>query len=302
MIEATTIEIMPDSDRFVLHFETPKQSINAYALASTLVALADAVREANSIINPGYDVEVVVDTLEPGSFRAIVRTVLREAHNLFSAENARNIVLSILAAFLYDKLFVSTQPLQVSVTPDLVTVKNGSQTVVIPREIYDATKEVERSNKFRQSVSRLLQGATQDPSVEGLGFGPVKSSSRPDLYISREQFSLVQPDAEQQEGDTRQIVEEATLQISRAILERGTRKWEFYWRGIKVSAPILDERFYAEFFAHRVTIAPGDALDVKLRVTQQVDPHTGIYVNKDYEVVEVLRYIPRMTQVEGFRG
>ena len=71
----TTLEVRREVDRFVLYFQTPRKEINAYALASALVGLADAVREANAVVNPGYRVEVIVEALSEGSFKATVRTV-----------------------------------------------------------------------------------------------------------------------------------------------------------------------------------------------------------------------------------
>ena len=56
----------------------------------------------------------------------------------------------------------------------------------------------------------------------------------------------------------------------KAVLERGKRKWEFVWRGIKISAPVSDESFYDKFFKHEITIAPGDSLKVKLNILQQL--------------------------------
>ena len=59
----TIFEVRQEVDRFVLHFDTPRREINAYAFASALVGLSDAVREANAAVNPGYRVEVVVEAL-----------------------------------------------------------------------------------------------------------------------------------------------------------------------------------------------------------------------------------------------
>ena len=88
------------------------------------------------------------------------------------------------------------------------------------------------------------------------------------------------------------------MEISRAILARGKRKWEFYWRGMRIPAPVLDTIFYDRFFAHEIMIAPGDGLRVALRITQVQSPDTGIYVNEQYEIVEVFEHIPRMQQLK----
>ena len=62
------VDISQFEDCVILHFETEGQQINAYTLASTLVSIADAAKAANSQLNPGYEVEIVVETLGAGSF------------------------------------------------------------------------------------------------------------------------------------------------------------------------------------------------------------------------------------------
>jgi hypothetical protein len=59
---------------------------------------------------------------------------------------------------------------------------------------------------------------------------------------------------------------------------------------------VIDLKFYEKFFAHRIKIAPGDTLAVKLMIHQNLDPDTGVYTNDSYEVSEVLDHIPRPTQ------
>jgi hypothetical protein len=93
---------------------------------------------------------------------------------------------------------------------------------------------------------------------------------------------------------TRIISEQCELQIVKAILEQNTRKWEFMWHGVRISAPVLDSSFYSKFFAHTITIAPGDELKARLSIKQALDLRTGIYTNIAYEVAEVFEHVPRM--------
>lgn len=67
---------------------------------------------------------------------------------------------------------------------------------------------------------------------------------------------------------------------------------------MKISAPVTDNQFYEEFFAHKITIAPGDSLRVRLKIMQRRTPDVGIYINQAYEVVEVLNHLPRAVQSE----
>jgi hypothetical protein len=291
------IEIPREIDRFVLHFDTPRKEVNAYALATSLVGLSNAIREANATVNPGYRVEVVVEALADGSFRAVVRTIFEKAKNLFSHEAVKAIIYGIIATHIYEMAIRTETPSRITVSEELVIIESGNDKIIVPKNIYEAKKQLESSGRFNAAVGQVFDGAAADQSVQGIGIGSAEDKKRVPPLIPRDKFILFQS-ATVVDELVREMTEAATLEISRAILERGNRKWEFYWRGIRISAPILDERFFDRFFAHEITIAPGDALEVALRIIQEKDPDTGIFVNSRYEILEVYRHIPRLKQSE----
>lgn len=83
------VDVREFKEEFVVHFGGEQPRVNAYTLATSLVSLADAIKEANSIINPGYEVEVVVEAIGPGSFRATIKTLAKGLDNLFTKENIK---------------------------------------------------------------------------------------------------------------------------------------------------------------------------------------------------------------------
>ncbi len=288
------IEIPREIDRFVLYFDTPRRQINAVALATSLVGLADAVREANAQINPGYNVEVVVEALEGGSFQAVIRTIYNQGKNLFSSEPVKAIVYGVIASYIYQQTLAPNPETKVIVQEDQVVIESGNHRVIVPKEVFEAKEQLERSERFRTSVGNAIQAASVDSEVRGVGLKTETQEEVPPILVSREKFAIFE--SGRTEEDSREIIEYAHLEISRAILARGNRKWEFFWRGVKVVAPVLDDRFYDQFFAHEITIAPGDVLRVALKITQKKHPDTGIFVNSKYEVLEVFEHKPRMRQ------
>jgi hypothetical protein len=281
-----------ESDRFVLYFNTDRHQINAYALATSLIGLSEAVREASLLVNPGYSVEVVVEALEDGSFKASIKTVLEKTRDVFS-DAPKQVMYSIIAGYILMKLVEPSEP-KIIVNDDSVVVEYGQRTYIIPREVHDAVKLAEKSQRFEQGMGQLFRGADSDPAISGIRLDTSKFPG-PGPSIPRHFFTMFDARVINEEGD-RVIVEYANLEISRAILARGKRKWEFYWRGVRISAPVTDEQFYDRFFAHDVTIAPGDGLRAAIRITQYQDPDSGIYMNRKYEIIEVLEHIPRMRQ------
>lgn len=282
---------------FVIYFGGKLKLINAYTLASSLVSIADTVKAANSIINPGYEVEVVVEAFGEGSFKAKVRAIYTGiASDVFSANNLKAIAFSVVASYVYQHTLAPDQVFNIIVNTDEVIMEQGENRVIVPREVHDYVKEVEKSEKFIKSLGKAFEALERDKDIESLGFISKIDDETPIISVPRQRFTLLSSPSTL-EDNQRSVYEVADLYILRAILERGNRKWEFVWRGIKISAPVFDEKFYDDFFAHRITIAPGDSIEVKLKIYQTRDDDTGIYTNSRYEVIEVLRHVPRLKQI-----
>jgi hypothetical protein len=294
---STVVDIQEYQEEIVLHFGGDRKKINAYTLASSLVSLADAIKEANSIVNPGYEVEVLVEAFGEGSFRTIIKTTYASTKNLFSADNLKTLALGILATFIYEHAIAPDSNVEIKVDDNQVIVQQGEKTIIIPRTVYDAQKEVQKSDKFRDSVSKAFRAIEKDKHVTNFGLTKKIDDEEPDLKVLQSRFSLLSSPIEIDEPQ-REIQEIADLQIKRAILERSKRKWEFIWRGIKISAPVIDDGFYKDFFAHKITVAPGDSLEAILKIYQSKDEETGIYTNSKYEVIEVRKHVPRFSQSE----
>jgi len=282
-------------EEFVLHFGGERKKINAYTLASSLVSLADAIKEANSIINPGYEVEVLVEAFGEGSFRAKVKTAYKGLQNLFNSNRLEAIAIGIITSFIYQHTLAPDTDVKVIVDDTQVIIQQGDKQIIVPKTVYEAQKEVEKSEKFRKSVSKTFEAVEKDKNITSFGFTKNIDDETPDILIPRKYFPLLSQPTELDEPQ-REIQEVAELQIKRAILERTKRKWEFIWRGIKISAPVLCENFYNDFFSHKITVAPGDSLEAVLKIYQSRDEDTGIYTNSKYEVILVNKHIPRNMQ------
>lgn len=280
----------------VIHFDTDDTRINAYTFASTLVALADAAKAANASINAGCEIEIVVEALGPGSFRALIRALYSSSRNLFSNQIVLGLVLGVLGNYIYERTLKVDEKLVIEVKTDEVVITRGNDRVVVPRKVYDATRRAEKNPEFVKAMTRTFEAVAADEKVKSLGLVERMDSPPPQIPIPRATLLALAAEAPE-DPDTRVVTEHAELQIVKAILKKSTRKWEFVWRGVTISAPVSHEQFYVDFFAHEITIAPGDTLEVTLAIKQSRDPDTGIYTNVGYEVVEVHDHVPRIRQI-----
>ena len=291
------LEISQFENSFVIHFATEDKQINAYTLASTLVGLADAAKAANASVNPGHNIEIVVEALGAGSFRAKISAVYTSAQNLFSKQALQTIILSIIASFIYERTLSVHNDVKIEIRTNEVVIERGNDRVIVPRNVYDATRTVETNPQFVGAVGRTMESVAKDEKVTGLAIVRDFDLPTAEIVIPREALQEIAPTV-RDDGNQRVVEEDCDLQIVKALLVRSGRKWEFRWRGVKISAPVLDQRFYDEFFAHRITIAPGDEFKARLVIRQTRDKDTGIYANVGYEVVQVYRHIPRVQQMQ----
>lgn len=290
------VDISQFEDSVVIHFETDDTRINAYTLASTLVGFADAAKAANATLNAGSEIEIVVEALGPGSFRARIRTLYSSSKNLFSSQLVVGLAIGVLGNYIYERTLAVDDKVVVEVKTDEVVIQRGDDRVVVPRNVYDATRRVEKNPQFVQAVARTFQAAASDEKVRSIGLVESMEAPPPPIPIPRSTL-ITLASQEPPDSSTRTITEQAELQIVKAILKKSNRKWEFVWRGVTISAPVVDQKFYADFFAHEIKIAPGDILDVTLAIKQSKDPDTGIFTNIGYEVVEVHEHKPRISQM-----
>ena len=295
--------ITRDSDEsFVIHFGTELPRINAYTLASTLVALANAAKVANATANPGLEIEIVVEALGAGSFKAVVKALYKQAGNLFTVPSiVSGLALNILAAYIFQVTLAPDQDVKVTVNTDEVVIKQGNRTVVVPRQVHDAMREAEKAPEFRQRVAEVFEAVDRDGTVTSLGIAPSVVDYEPALKVPREAFHrAIKVAADVRRDEVKEVTEVADLQIIRAILERKRRRWEFAWRGIRISAPITDDGFNQQFLARKIPLHPGDALQVELRIRRHKDPVSGVMVNdpNGYEVLKVLKHVPGQSQSE----
>lgn len=290
-----TVDIAEYEESIVLHFGGDFTRINAYTLASTLINLADAAKAANKAINPGYEIEIVVEAFVPGSFKALVRSIYKGVGNLFSNTAVQAIVLNIIASVIYQYTLAPSGEVSVNVGPDEVVITQGNTKIVVPRNVHEATKKVEKNPQFQKGIGQAIKAIENDSSISNFGVSK-RMSEPPPLTIPRERFSGVCELINDTDADYRDLEEITDVRIVRAILDRSKRRWEFVWNGLTISAPVTDEDFYRKFFAREITIAPGDSLHVRLKIHQKRNPDIGVFVNKSYEVVEVLIHNPRPFQ------
>ena len=161
------IRISGSASGIVLYFQTPEPRINAYALASTLVALADAAKAAGRTLNRAVEFEIVVEALESGSFKARVTAIARES-GLFLAGSLTTILLGMVTNYAYDHTLAKKDHVYVEVNTDEVIITQGEDRIIVPRNVHDVTQLARQNPDFVRAMDRMLSSTVNRSKRDGL--------------------------------------------------------------------------------------------------------------------------------------
>jgi hypothetical protein len=290
-----TIDLRTFEDEgFVLHFGGRTQEVDALTFGNALVSLAEAIRAINHEVNPGYALEVSIEAVGPGSFRARLRTAKKSLRNLFSGDSARDLVIALLATFLWEKAISPDTPPTITVNIDGVIIEHGNDRIIVPREAFEQKAKVDRSPAVSRHVARSMEILENDPSVTSLGIARGLRDPDPVIEFPREVFPVIRHNAAPPPEDGRRTQDhDAVLAVHKAVFERSARKWEFVWNGFRISAPILDQTFFDRLQTRQISLRQGDAFQAVLRVYQVFDRMSGTWLNESYEVIAVGELVAR---------
>jgi hypothetical protein len=298
---------------FIIEFVGPSALLDE-TLVETVAGLSQSLRAIGAVVDPQYEFEVYVSSIEPGSVNIVVRLKkhLKAAVLLATAVATaaatpgihRDIIVGLFTNYVYD-LVKPQEHCEVDIGADKITVKGSNCHVTIRREVYDLRPRINASPKVAEGVKRVLKAATKDPSVKSVGVG-TKLHTTPVVTLARAHFGealrrldtpteernrvvrgAMPPDARSLGLEFREQEVRANLTVIKAVLRRGKRKWQFNWQGHTISAPITDPNFFDQLESRAIVLRHGDALDADLKIVQRFLPDAKVWENTAYTVTKV---------------
>ena len=280
---------------FKIKFDGQQHQVNANVLVSSLIHTTTIVQEINNYLNSGKKIEIKVKALEKGSFLChieLVETALDGLKNLLTKDNIEvgAATISTLVGLLQLKKFLKGKKPKEIEQGSKTKITNTDGNVIV---IENATFNIyERSPVVKDALSQNFDVLNNDPAITG--FEITDKNEKAYIRVDKSEFEdMAQKYEESGEGE-RFIVEAATCNILRVSFEENL-KWDFYYRGIKISAKIVDPNFY-ELIDKGEAFAKGDVLEVELQVNQKFDDSVNTYVTKSYQVNKIIRHISRNEQ------
>lgn len=284
-----------DND-FKIKFDGQQHQVDANTLISSLIHTTTVVQEVNNFLNSGKKIEIKVKALEKGSFLVhieLVETTFQNLKNLLTKDNievAAAIIGTVVGLIQIKKILKGKKPKNINTEDGRTKITNENGDILI---IENATFNIyENSSKVKDALSQNFDVINNDPAITG--FELTDKNEVPIIRVEKDEFSDMALKSDYSIEGERQLVEASTINIVRLSFEENL-KWDFYYRGIKISAKITDPYFY-ELINKGEAFAKGDTLEVELQMNQKFDESVNTYVTKSYQVNKIIRHISRNEQ------
>lgn len=285
-----------NDNNFKLKFDGQLHQIDANTLINSLIHTTSIIQEVNRYLDTGKRIDIKVKALERGSFLVhieLLETTLDSLKSLFTKENVElaSTIVTLLVGLIEIKKFLKGRKVKsVDQKEDKVEITNENGDVLI---IENLTFTIyEHSPIIEDALSQNFDSLNNDPSITGFEITDRDENSI--IRVEREEFSDLSVKSEEITNDERIIKEAATLNIIRPSFDESL-KWDFYYKGNKISAKIKDPNFY-ELINKGEPFAKGDILEVEIQINQKWDETVNTFVNKSYQINKIIRHILRNEQ------
>jgi hypothetical protein len=265
-----------ENDTIVLHFGGAEGSIDAYTLAEALIGFADMARAISATVDPGTDIEILVEATGPGSYRTRIRRIKKGYGGLLAIGGT--VFWGIVSNYIYDNYVKNDPPPQVTVNADGTVVKIGKHTIIVSAAVHSGTEHAKQNPAVQSGLAKTFAALEADENVKDFGVTDSLTDPEPKFIIPRAEFPRIaqRPPSTKEEPSTRLTKKRARLFVLKAWLNHAKRKWSFEWNGEPVSAPISDTIFLDKVDRREVLLGAGDALDAELTFKQNYDKTLGV--------------------------
>lgn len=296
--------IVMDRRSVVFKFEGDVEEISVETFTQAVMGYSHLVQIVAKELDPNMRVDVNISAIRPGCIEAVMNAIANGLPGLLAgvAGVAGDLapIFDAVTGYLELKKFLASNgaPTRIDRNGDvniIVTQSGGTMNVT------NNVIKVDGSVEAARTLQGLFSSLDENEKVSGVSIENEGSVSPSGFTAKHEEFAGIAVAPSCTVDSTRaKIDEHAQLAVSKAVLEpSNSRKWEFYYRGNKISAPVIDTAFYEKLLSHSWTFGIGDYIDADLEVTQRLNA-LGIWENSKYRVVKVHDVLTSPTDQELF--
>lgn len=276
------------------------EAVDIGTFTRVLIDYSSILQAACKEEDPNAAIEANVRTVRPGCLEVDLSIIAKTIGDLFSdpSTSLETIVngIAIASGFYGFAKFLGKhgRAVRAEGRPDgvSVTAEDGTTTLVnngVINLYMDCPKATD-------AVCKSFESLDNDPRVESVS---IVSDGEEQFRAERDEFSAMASSPAYESPQSRTIEERVKLTVVKPVLEKLTsRKWEFVWRGEKITANVTSRDFIESLVDRSFSV--GTVMDVTLRSHQVYDDNLHAYINKRREVIEVYGIEPPARAVPLF--
>ena len=280
---------------FKVKFGGKLNEVNVNTFLKSLASISTVVDEINKEVGEGQKLEIRIKATERGSFLVHLGLLSSQIADLIGQmdfELASKVVTMLVGIFTLRKLLKGEPPEGTKEGKDDVTVttKSGNTITIDKRTFHIYSKNV----TINEALADTFDALNSDKSIDSF---EIQGSDEESLFEApREDFEMmsVKGLSEIPEEKLKILTQSATLHIFKLVWDKN-RKWEFFYKGTKISAIITDDSFFANIEKGE-PFSKGDSLQVEMEIKQRFDNSVNTYINEAYFITKVIKHIPRPDQ------
>lgn len=273
-----------------IKFEGQTHSIDANTLINVLTHYQAIVNEANRQLGGGSrQVDMKINAIEKGSFIVDFSLQQNIVAQLFSKEAVEYVAaLCTIIGGTYGLYKILHGKPTSKATPEekkeiKVNIRGDNNIVNITNNVYNQPL-------IREAISKSIETANEDVSVEGLSLRGEKGEDY--AQFDRKTFKdYIYDDFDKEEDlpDERIQDKDVTLVIIGLNFESGSR-WHFMYEGFKIQMIVKDDALMNKIDEGE-RFGKGDAIRVKMRIVQRYNKLYKAYENKSYKIIEFKEHV-----------
>jgi hypothetical protein len=297
---------MQTSNEFKIKFGGELNLVDLRTFIASLSNTATIAEEINASLNSNKIIELKLKTLEPGSFIAgiKIKEIDRDQSTVFENTNNSDTASKIIAILAnlneYKKHVGSGKAVIVEEKDTQITIKNARGDLqIFDRSIYDLYNS---NSTVSDSISNNYSVLEGDPSVTSFELLDKNNDSL--FKANRESFEELATKSLLETSEKKSKIETAELRVHKLVFDP-KYKWEFWYKGNKISANILDEDFF-EGIDQDEKFGKGDVLIVELQTNLIFDKSVDTFLIESYQINRVIEHTPkekaRQLSLDDFEG
>jgi hypothetical protein len=277
-------------ETLTVKFEGQNHQVDVQTFANSVLNFATVIKETNRI-QGGEPISINIKAPEKGSLIVqLVASMVSSTSSLLNPENISyisDVVCIVGGLYAFHKATSGKKVVGKEKENNFIKIQFDDHSEFnVAENVYNIyVNALAVSNGISQNFAAL----EEDPAVSKF---EVSKDQKRIIEVDREDFPRLAIKQQFDTENTRKTIESASLHIYKVVFEKTDRKWEFYYKGNRISASISDEDFYKKI-DNGESFAKGDQLKVDLQINQILDESVGIYVNQSYQVMKVHEHIKR---------